>query len=119
MPLTAKRVEQLRNKPGRYRDGSGREGVAGLILEVNSPTYASWVLRYERGGRERWLGLGPLKILSLSQARERAREARRQLLDGIDPIDAKRAKKAATALAEARTITFEAAARQYHDQHKP
>jgi integrase len=118
MSLTAKGVERLRLQPGRYRDGAGREGVAGLILQVISPTRASWVLRYERHGRERWLGLGPLKLLSLSQARERARAARRQLLDGVDPVDSKKAAKAARVLAEARNITFETAARRYHDQHK-
>ena len=84
MQLTAKRVATLVKRPGRYHDGHG------LILVVVNPTNASWQLRYQRNGRERWLGLGPLHTVTLKDARERARAARLQLLDGIDPIDARR-----------------------------
>ena len=79
--LTAKRVATLLKRPGRYHDGHG------LILVVINPNNASWQLRYQRNGRERWLGLGPLHTVTLKDARERARAARLQLLDGIDPID--------------------------------
>jgi integrase len=63
-------------------------------------------LRYERDGRERWHGLGPLSLFSLKEARERAQEARRKLYDGIDPIDAKKAAKTARALEAAKSKTF-------------
>ena len=59
-----------------------------------NPNNASWQLRYQRNGRERWFGLGPLHAVTLKDARERARTARLQLLDGIDPIDARRAERA-------------------------
>ena len=36
-------------------------------------------------GRRREMGLGPLAILSLAEARERANECRKMRLDGIDP----------------------------------
>ena len=78
----------------------------------------SWLLRYERNGRERWMGLGPLHTVSLSEARDRARRARLQLLDGIDPLEARRAQRTQQALAAARALTFEEAARQYFDQHE-
>ena len=81
MPLTVKRVAKLRDA-GRYLDGNG------LYLQVLSPSNRSWLLRYERGGRERWMGLGPLHAFDLDEARERARQARQQLADGIDPLDA-------------------------------
>jgi len=77
----------------------------------------SWLLRYELNGKERFYGLGPLHTVSLKDARERARKARLQLLDGIDPIAAKQQRKADAALAAAKAITFETAARQYFDQH--
>jgi hypothetical protein len=92
MALTAKRVAKL-IQPGRYFDEHG------LYLQVQSPTNRSWLLRYERNGRgERWLGLGPVHTVSLKEARERARKARLQLLDGDDPIDARKAERAARAL---------------------
>ena len=45
--LTAKRIEQLKKKAGRYRDDRG------LYLRVISPRNAGWILRYERHGKER------------------------------------------------------------------
>ena len=56
MALTAKRIERLRKVPGRHPDGT----VKGLKLQVTDAGVASWLLRYERSGRERWMGLGPL-----------------------------------------------------------
>ena len=88
MQLTTKRVAMLVKRPGRYHDGHG------LILVVVNANNASWQLRYQRNGRERWLGLGPLHTVTLKDARERARAARLQLLDGIDPIDVRRAERA-------------------------
>ena len=67
MQLTAKRVATLVKRPGRYHDGHG------LILVVVNPNNASWQLRYQRNGRERWFGLGPLHTVTLKDARERAR----------------------------------------------
>jgi integrase len=80
--------------------------VKGLYLQIASVDAASWILRYERGDRERMLGLGPLDIVTLKAARERAKAARLQLLDGQDPIEAKKAKRAAAALEAAKTKTF-------------
>jgi integrase len=111
MGLTVKRIAKA-TTPGRYGDGHG------LYLQVLSPTNRSWLLRYERNGRERFMGLGPLHTIDLMEARERARRARQQLLDGIDPLDARAAERAAQALAAARMLTFEAAAHQYFDAHE-
>jgi integrase len=77
-------------KPGMYADGGC------LYLQV-TPTKdgkrfnRSWIFRYRVAGRLRDMGLGSVDTLSLSEARERAREQRKQRLDGIDPIDARRA----------------------------
>jgi integrase len=84
--LTAKRVAKLLRQPGRHRDAL----VKGLLLVVVNENNASWTLRYRRHGRERWLGLGPVSLVTLAMARERARAARLLLLDGTDPIAAKR-----------------------------
>ena len=102
MALTTKRIGKL-NKRGRYRD----DAVRGLCLQVGDNGNKSWLLRYERDGRDRYLGLGPLAIVDLKTARERARTARLQLLDGIDTIDAKRAARTARKVAAAKVVTLE------------
>jgi integrase len=112
MGLTTKRIAKLK-KPGRYGDGHG------LYLQVISPTNRSWLLRYERNGRgERWMGLGPVYTVNLKEARERARKARQLLLDGTDPLDARKTQRTAQALEAARSITFEKAAQAFFDAHE-
>ena len=59
-----------------------------------SKTNASWVLRYQRAGRERMVGLGPLHTVGLAEARSRARDARLALLDNIDPIERRKREQA-------------------------
>jgi integrase len=121
MALTEKRI--ARAKPGkrksdgepvgrRYGDGNG------LYLQVNKDGVKSWLLRYERDGRERFMGLGPLHTINLDEARERARKARLSLLDGIDPLEARATERAARAAAAATTITFAEAARAYFNFHE-
>jgi integrase len=114
MTLTSKRIVKL-TEPGRYGDGRG------LYLQVTDAGVRSWILRYERNGRERAMGLGPVGDFTIEEARERARKARQQLSDGIDPIDARRAERARqateAALAAAKNVSFEQCARQYFDHH--
>lgn len=109
--LTAARVGKL-SKPGRYGDG------AGLYLAISHWKTKSWCLRYQLGGRERFMGLGSTADVSLAEAREKARAARRMLIDGDDPIDARQAKKQAIASEIAKRVTFKEAAQKYIDSHK-
>jgi integrase len=88
-----------------------------LYLQISDNNAKSWVLRYERHGAERMMGLGSAAEFSLKQARERALAARRLLADGIDPLASKHAAEAAAKLAEARKVTFAEAAHKYFDQH--
>ena len=116
MALTTRQVTKL-TEPGRYGDGKG------LYLQVTPTGARSWLLRYERGGRERAMGLGPVDDFTLEEARERARKARQLLKDGIDPLDARkdeRAKQASEkALAAAANVTFKECAEQYYKFHSP
>jgi integrase len=64
------------------------------------------------------MGLGPLHTITLDEAREAARQARKMLLEGIDPLEARKAQHAARALEEAKSLTFEVAAKQYFDLHE-
>jgi hypothetical protein len=114
--LTAKNYKQLLTQPGRYRDTLGE--IKGLMLVVTNPCNASWQLRFQRNGNEHWMGLGSARLLGLSEARQRARAARLQLLDGVDPLAAKRQAKAAAQVAAHKTLSFAQAANQYHAQHE-
>jgi integrase len=107
--LTVHRVEKLVGKgtPGRHFDGEG------LYLHIKSPNAASWSRRYERDGKAHELGIGPFKLLSLAEARERNRAISLLLLDGHDPIAARKAKRAELAASAARLITFKECAEAY------
>jgi hypothetical protein len=74
---------------GCYADGGG------LYLEVKRSGGRSWIFRHMLRGRARAMGLGPTHTISLVEARGKALDCRRQLLNGIDPIDARRALVAA------------------------
>jgi integrase len=78
--LTKRRVER-ELESGRYGDGGG------LWLQVTATGGKSWLLRYQLNGRPRTMGLGPVDLVPLEEARDRARAARRLLLDHLDPID--------------------------------
>src|SRR5262249_51513316 len=108
--LTQRKV--ARAKPGRYSDGHG------LYLIVHNPNNKSFAFRFERDGHERWMGLGPTHTVDLKQARAKAREARLLLLEGVDPLDHRRAQRVALKAAKAKAITFAEAAERYFDQHE-
>jgi integrase len=115
--LTTKRIAKLLKQPGRWKHHDGH----GLFL-VGQDGRASWFLRYQTNYRERWHGLGPLHTVTLKEARERARKARLMLLDGQDPIDTRRAEKAARALEAAKrqeAMTFTAATKGYLAKQSP
>jgi integrase len=116
--LTAKRIEKLlKTNKGQRRYLDGGDLGRNLYLQVY-PNGASWVLRYVRDGRERYMGLGAYCNFTLKEARARARAARQLLADGIDPLAAKREERAARAAESAKLISFSEAARAYFDQHE-
>lgn len=78
--LSARKVETL-TKPGRHADGGG------LYLEVSSAGAKSWVYMWKRQQRRREMGLGSLRTVSLSEARQLADDARRIVALGRDPLE--------------------------------
>jgi integrase len=114
--LTALKVEKLKTeeepKAGMYADGGG------LYLRVTSEGARNWVLRYMLDRRPRWMGLGPLSLYGLAEARARALDARRKRHEGIDPIEARRAERAQQRLAAAKAITFKECAESYIASHR-
>ena len=72
-------------EPGRYADGGG------LYLVVGQGQSRKWVFRFKWHGRLVDMGLGAATSVTLAKARERAGDARKLLVDGINPLEAKRA----------------------------
>jgi len=97
--LTSLKVARTKT-PGMYADGGG------LYLRIAEGGSKQWIFRYVTNGRLRDMGIGPVHTLTLAEARERATEARKLRVDGIDPIAQKRARKAALAAADAKAMTF-------------
>ncbi len=98
--------------PGYYGDGGG------LWLQVAASGSKSWVFRFTLAGRAREMGLGALHTVSLADARERAAACRLQVLDGIDPIEARASSKATQRTQVASVITFDTAAEKYIEAHR-
>jgi integrase len=109
--LTALKVEKTK-EPGMYADGGG------LYLRVTTEGARNWVLRYMLDRRPRWMGLGPLALYGLHDARAKALDARRKRHEGIDPIEARRAERARQRLDAAKTITFKQCAEAYIAAHR-
>ena len=82
--LTALAVSRA-TAPGMYADGDG------LYLQVTGADSKSWIYRYSKDGKPRWLGLGSARdgMLSLPDARAKRDQARAKVLNGIDPVEFK------------------------------
>jgi hypothetical protein len=109
--LTSLRVARA-SQTGLYGDGGG------LWLSVSSGGTKSWTFRYAIAGRAREMGIGPVHTISLAEARDRARDLRKLLLEGIDPLDDRRAKRAERAIANAKTLSFEECGKAYISAHR-
>ncbi len=109
--LTALKIAKAK-QPGMYADGGG------LYLRVAPEGTKQWVLRYMLNRRPRWMGLGPLSLYGLQEARTEALEARKLRHEGIDPIDKRRADRAQARLAAAKAITFKQCAEGYLTAHR-
>jgi integrase len=94
-------------RPGMYADGGG------LYLRVAEGGSKQWIFRYVTNGRLRDMGIGPCHTLTLAEARERATDARKLKLDGVDPIAHRHAQRAAAVAASANTKTFRECAEGY------
>jgi len=109
--LSALQVTKL-TKPGLYGDGGG------LTLQITATGAKSWLLRYMVAGRPYGMGLGPTHTVSLAEARQKALDARKLLIDGINPLAAKKQNQIAAALADAKMMSFDQCAEAYILAHK-
>jgi integrase len=109
--LTALAVSKA-TKPGYHGDG------AGLWLQVSASGSKSWVFRFTLSRKQREMGLGAVHTVSLAEARAKAKECRQLLLEGKDPLDARKAAKLADALERAKAMTFDQCAAAYIAAHR-
>ncbi len=91
----------LPEKGQRFIFDDHRKAPRGFGLRITAAGGKAFVLKYTLDGRDRRMTLGDWPTWSLEAARERAAELRRQIDTGLDPLDAKRRRKAEPTVAEA------------------
>lgn len=97
--LTATAVKAAKTA-GRYGDGDG------LYLIVGESGSRSWMVRVQKDGRRRDIGLGSAKKVSLALARERAALTRSQIEAGIDPVAERRKTAGIPTFREAAALVY-------------
>jgi integrase len=109
--LTSLSVRNAKRR-GLYGDGGG------LFLQVGATGAKSWIFRWKQGGKFRVMGLGPAHTVSLAEARDKALACRKLRLDGIDPIEDRRARRAGQQLDAAKAMTFKQCGEAYVSAQK-
>jgi len=124
----ARTIEKL--SPARVRTAKPRGKRRALVIADGGNLYLqctlgddgavrrSWVFRYEINGRRREMGLGPTYTIGLAEARDKARVLRQQLLEDLDPLEAREADKRAKLIERARSVTFRQDAEAYMALHE-
>jgi Arm domain-containing DNA-binding protein len=87
----------------------------GLLLIVKGGG-ASWILRYQLGGRRRDMGLGPVRLLGLARARELANARRVEIrVERRDPLTERQAERRGM---HKRGVLFKTAMEDFLDANK-
>jgi len=81
-------------------------GVSGLYLQVTPTESKSWLLRAMVGTKRRDIGLGGFPEVTLAQAREKARETKEAIRNGIDPVEQRREAQRALVAVQLANVTF-------------
>lgn len=96
--------------PYKLSDGEG------MYLEIAPNGGKYWRLKYRIHGKEKRLALGIYPEISLADAREKRRDARKLIAAGVDPSEKKQDEKRQAKLNA--TNTFEAIAREWSEHSK-
>lgn len=114
MPKIAKEltaIEINRLTTGFHAVGSG------MYIEVKESGARSWILRVTIGKKRRNIGLGAYPSIPLKEAREKARQAREMIAQGIDPIEQKKTLRNALIKQQTNEITFKECAMAFLEAH--
>lgn len=103
------RTAKPTDKPYKLSD----EGGLYVLIHSNGSKY--WRLKYRFLGKEKLLAIGQYPIISLADARVKRDDAKRQLANGTDPGEVKKAQKAARL--DSAANAFEVVARRWHTRN--
>jgi integrase len=112
VPLTDMQVNKVKplEKQVTLFDGGG------LFLLVSPTGGKLWRFKYRFNGKEKLISFGTYPEISLSEARQKREAARKQLANGMDPGEVRKAQKAAKI--ENAANTFESVTREWHERFK-
>ena len=98
---SAKSVQSVTTK-GYHRCGDS------LYLQVSNQGTKSWLFRYKSPvtKKQREMGLGSYKFVDLAQARQKALENKKLVIEGKDPIEERKAKQIRVQIEKSRDLTF-------------
>src|SRR6185437_9595635 len=91
--LTVKQIEQWLRRADR-RAGQKLSDGGGLYLTSMPSGRASWQVRYAYAGKPATFSIGPVDDVSLAQARAARLAVREQVVQGLDPVTERRARRA-------------------------
>lgn len=83
-----------------------------LSLLINPDSSKGWRFRFRFAGKARLTSFGSYDLVSLAKAREKRDTARKQVANGIDPVEERKAQKLAQQLSTENS--FEAICREWH-----
>jgi integrase len=108
MALTDIQIRRAKpqEKPYTLSDGFG------LALLINPDGSKGWRFRYRFNGKAKLMSFGSYSIVSLAEAREKRESARKQVANGVDPVEERKAQK--IALKVSTENSFEAISREWH-----
>ncbi len=108
MALTDIQIKRAKpqDKPYTLNDGQG------LSLLINPDGSKGWRFRFRFAGKVRLMSFGSYDLVSLAEAREKRDTARKQVANGIDPVEERKAQKLAQKLSTENS--FEAVSREWY-----
>ncbi|MDN0120011.1 tyrosine-type recombinase/integrase [Yersinia frederiksenii] len=110
MPLTDLEIRRSKpkEKPYTLNDGNGLS----MLIEPNSAK--GWRFRYRFGGKPKMLSLGTYPSVSLTDARQKRDEAKKQVAAGINPSEVRKQEKQSRQ--DTAGNTFEGIAREWYEK---
>lgn len=119
--LSALEIRRMKHTKGWKNHSVAVGGIAGLMVQMcrtednegNEIVTKSWLLRTKVGEKRKEFGLGSFPEVALATARDRARELKEKIRDGIDPKLEREAMKSALLADQRRNRTFDTAVDEY------